>query len=773
MPSAVLRALQGLSDNSGRTVVIAGPPTSGKSALLGEIRTILTDRHARIVELRGTYRGRSIPFGALDGLREDPATPREPREGEPGESSESDSPMADAPMAPVAYPPDRMPHSGRSRSGRARTSFLGQPIRARSANEGDPEAYWQELVRDFRAAESRPVAILIDDGALFDPDSREFIVTLSKKARLRPLVIVCALDTSVPGYMSWEDSFLGRGDVDWVRFTQSLPDAREAHRLRAIFDDLPTVTQRVVGYVALLGGTVGEVVLSRVARLNYPQLAEALLPATGAGVVKVNEGRVTIPHVAWIGLTRDLLPSKQVTEMHLEIANALAALSPEPTPARRVEVAQHYLAWFPGPMALKHLLEAGELSLHLVAFDSAEELLAQAITCLPSIPAADRGRTDAELRLLHAQALFCAGRPTEAEVELREGLDSALRAKVPPEIVAEWMEYLVLTMRVVGPRPGLQQSLAELAERAHDAQWIEIEALLQSLLAEFYSERGQAELARDESRRAGALAQSLPPGHLQATALLAVGLVRVEGTPEEQALAAKFLSSARMLLGRARRWELDHMAGDIEARILDNRGEWQVALQQREQALPGLQRQKVYTVELYHELSIAATLLDHRNGKGVEAVLARAALLVETLHLLPPSPCLLRLWLLEGRYRAIAGETGAARDRWEAIADSPPATGLPAVRAEALYRLALLEHASERPDIASGYTERLLGPDLREFVPIPWQPGLADLASLATASLHGGAPLPVSPASGRRKDGQGGERPRRESVRDRQRANEQ
>jgi tetratricopeptide (TPR) repeat protein len=771
--SAVLRALQGLSDNSGRTVVIAGPPTSGKSALLGEIRTILTDRKARIVELRGTYRGRSIPFGALDGLHQDLPAPGGAREGDASEMAVDASAVADAPMAPVAYLPDRLPHTGRSRSGRARTSFLGQPIRARAANEGDPDAYWQELVQGFRSAENRPVAILIDDGALFDPDSREFIVALSKKARLRPLLIVCALDSSVPGYMSWEDSFLGRGDVDWVRFTQSLPDAREAHRLKAIFDDLPTVTQRVVGYVALLGGTVGEVVLSRVARLNYPQLAEALLPATGAGVVKVNDGRVGIPHVAWIGLTRDLLPSKQVTEMHLEIANALAALSPEPTPARRVEVAQHYLAWYPGPMALKHLLEAGELSLHLVAFDSAEELLAQAITCLPSLPAAERDRMDAELRLLHAQALFCAGRPAEGETELREGLDSALRAKVPPEIVAEWMEFLVLTMRVVGPRPGLQQSLAELADRAHDVRWIEIEALLQSLLAEYYSERGQSELARDESRRAGALAQSLPPGHLQATALLAVGLVRVEGTPEEQALAAKFLASARMLLGRARRWELDHMAGDIEARILDNRGDWQQAMQQREQALPALQRQKVYTVELYHELSIAGTLLDHRNGKGVEPVLARAALLVETLHLLPPSPCLLRLWLLEGRYRAIAGETGAARDRWEAIVDAPVVTSLPAVRAEALYRLALLEYASGRADVGGGYAEQLLAPELREFVPLPWQPGLADLAALASSSMHGGAPLPVTPGSGRRKDGQGGERPRREAVRDRQRAHDQ
>jgi len=767
LPSAVLRALQGMSDGSGRTIVITGPPTSGKSALLGEIRAILAERKARIVELRGTYRGRSIPFGGLDGLNAGAEPEGASRDREGSDDGPREEPIVDVPMAPIAYLPDRLPRSRRSRGDRPRTSFLGQPIRGRSANEGDPEAYWQQLMADFRGAEPRPVAILIDDGALFDPDSRDFVVSLSRKARLRPLLIVCALDTSVPGYMSWEDAFLSRGDVDWVRFSQSLPDAREAHRLKAIFDDLPTVTQRTVGYVALLGGTVGEVVLSRVARLNYPQLAEALLPATGAGVVKLQDGRVTIPHVAWIGLTLDLIPTKQLTEMHLEIANALSALSPEPTLARRVEVAQHYLAWFPGPMALRHLLEAGELSLHLLAYDSAEDLFAKAITCLPSVPAADRGAAEAELRLLHAQALFCSGRPAEAEVELREGLAVALTAKIPPEIIAEWMEFVVLTMRVVGPRPSLSQTLAELADRAHDARWVEIEALLQSLLAEFYSERGQGDAAREESRRAAALAQSLPPGHLQATALLAVGLARIDGTPEEQQLAARFLASARVLLGRARRWELDHMAGDIEARLLDARGDWPRALLQREQALPSLQRQKLYTVELYHQLAIAASLLDHRGGKGVEPVLARASMLVETLHLLPPSPSLLGLWLLEGRYRAINDELGPARDRWEALADLPGSSGLPRLRAEALYRLALLEHASARSDLAEGYVDRLLNSDLKEFLPPLWKVGFADLPSLSTSSGHGGGPLPVAAPSGRPQEGQTRERSRGETVQDR------
>ncbi len=725
--------------------------------------------NARVVELRGSYRSRSVPYGALDGLNAGLG----PGNGgsDDGESEESSDPdvSADIPMAPIAYLPDRLPRSRRGRGERARTSFLGQPVRGRSANEGDPEAYWQQLLAEFRGPTPHPVAILIEDGALFDPESREFIVTLSKKARLRPLLIVVALDTSVAGYVTWEDSFLGRGDVDWVRIPDALSDAREAHRLKAIYDDLPAVTQRVVGYVGLLRGNVGEVVLSRVARLNYPQLAEALLPATGVGLVKVQEGKVVIPHVAWIRLVGDLTPDKQLKEMHLEIANALAALSPEPTLARRIEVAQHYLAWFPGPMALKHLLEAGELSLHLETFDTAEELFADAITCLPSLPAAERTTLEPELRLLHSRALFCAGRLSEAETELREGLATALRGQLEVDMVTEWMEALVLAMRVVGPRHSLATTLAELADRCHDAQWTEIEILFQSLLAEFEWERDHPEKAREESRRAGALAQTLQPSHLQAIALLAVGLSRIEGSPEEQELAARLLSAARVLFSRSRRWELDHMAGDLEARLLEIRGDAARALQQRQRAIPNLQRQRLLSVELYHQLAIAGALLDRRATTGVDAVLDRARTIVETLHLLPPSPSLLRLWILEGRQRSLNEETGAARDRWEAVAEEPAGDGIPRLRAEALLRLALLEFSSGRPELGEVYIAQLSEPEMRSALPAAWRENVPDLARLASGSDHGGAPLPIPPA-GARPGGssQERERGRREAVRDRE-----
>ncbi len=742
LPSPLLRAMQGLAENSGRTVVVVGPPVSGKSALLGEVREFLKSRNARVIELRGSYRARSIPFGALDGLRSEPEP--EPNLEEPGEESDSlETPLV--PIAPMGYLPDRMPRSRRSRGDRPRTTFLGRPVRSRSANEGDPDEFWREILPEFRGPEAHPVAILIDDGALFDSESRDFVVSLSKRARYRPFLIAVALDTSVAGFVSWEEAFLGRGDVDWVRIPEPLPDLREGHRLKALFEDIPSVTQRVVGYVGLLGGTVGEVVLSRVARLNFNQLAEALLPATGVGLVKVQEGKVMIPHLAWVSAVGELLPETQRKEMHLEIANALSALSPEPSLQRRIEVARHYLAWYPGPMALRHLLEAAELSLHLLAYDSAAELLEQAIGCLGALPPADRTTLEPELRLLHARALFPAGRLSEAETELRDGTDGALKTGVAAETLTAWLEPLILDMRVVGPRAPLTTALGELVERCHDSRMIEVEVLLEALIAEFQFERNRPNDARSESHRAAALARKLPEGHLQAIALLAVGLSRIEGSPEEQLLAARFLGAARALLGRSRRWELDHLAEDLEARLLEVQGQRTRARILRERSLSALQRQKLLPIEIYHQLGIAESLLDSGGAANVEAPLGRSRTISESLHLLPPSPALLRTWLLDGRVQAMADSLDAARDRWGAIADLEGPRSLPRFRAEALVRLTLLEQSVGRAEEAKAYAERWNVPDLRSALPAEWQATVDQWPEWAAMSEHGGGRLPPSP----------------------------
>ena len=769
-PSPVLRAIQGLAEHSGQTLAIAGPPMSGKSAVLGQLRDILKSQGARVVELRGSYRGRTIPYGGLDGLRSE-ALPPAPgaafpggdapagEEGTDGTVGDADVPLGVGPVIP--YIPDRLPRGRRSRGDRPRTSFLGQPVRGRSANEGDPDAYWREILPEFRGEKPHAVAVLVEDASLFDTESREFLVALSRRARLRPLLIAVTLDTTVPGFVAWEEAFLGRGDVDWIRFTTSAPDPREAHRLKSIWDDLPSATQRVAGYVALLGGTTGEVVLSRVARLNFTQLGDALLPATGVGLVKVQEGRVTIPHSAWTPLTVDLLPEPQRKEMHLDIANALSALSPEPTLARRIEVARHYLSWFPGPMALERLFEAAQLSLEFSWFDTAEELLQEALGCLSSLAPAERGPLEPELRILHSEALFAAGRVAEAEAEFREGVEGALRGKVAPGALAEWVEPLIISMRVVGPRPSLSTMLVELAERCHDAGMLELEVLFEAMIAEFHFERNLPDKARKESYRAARLARQLPDGHLQAVALLAVGLARIEGSPDEQELAGKFLHAARTMLGRARRWELDYLAEDLEARLLERQGEMVRAKELREQSLPGVQRAKIPAIELYHHLGIAEIQLDRGTTKGAETALARARAIVDRQHLLPPSPGLLRLWLLEGRQLALNDSLDAARDRWEALAEAPSSAAIPRLRAEATVRLALLAYSVRRNDDAAELVRRLEGPDLKSALPPGWEAWIGQLDTRAPQSEHGGSPLPPPlPGSGKSQKSERSERVR-------------
>jgi len=742
LPTPILRALEGVAEFTGRTVVIAGPPLSGKSRLLGEIRQSLIGRNARIVDLRGSYRGRSVPYGALDGLRQTPAMAGEvattPFAVDPEGEAE---PPIDGPIAPIAYNPERLPRRRRGRGDRPR-SFLGQPVRERSANEGDPEGFWREILPEFRGPSAHAIGLLIDDAALFDAESRDFVVTLSQRARLRPLLIALALDSSVAGATLWEERLFGRGDVDWVRTKDVAPDPREVRRLKEIFENLPPASQRVAVLIALLGGNVGEVVLSRVSRLNFSQLAEALLPASGVGLVRAQEGRLTIPHPPWIPLLGALLPEAQRAEIHREIGEALSALSPEPNLSRRIEVARHHLAAGPGHLAMASLLEAAEISLQLLSFDTATDLLTDAVACLNAIPPADRRPVEPEMRLLYARALFYAGRPAEAEAEVREGIDGAIVAELPASELGELVEPLLLAMRVIGPRHTLLTTLVELAERCHEARLTEVEVLLEVLIAEFHRERNQMDRSRQEAHRAAVLARRLPERYLQALGLLTMGFSRIDGPPADQELADRFLRASRVLLVQSRRWDLDYLAGDFEARLLERRHEYGRARTMRERGLSTLQREKMLSVELYNVLGIAETLLAQGLRKGLDERLARARTIADTLHLFPPSPGLLGLWLLDGRCSAIAGDTGPARDRWSALLDLPPAQSLPRIRAEAMLRLALLEYSSGGTEEGRALQEQLYAPELSSALPPGWTEWVGDLESIAPASVHGGGPLP-------------------------------
>src|SRR5580700_6904808 len=435
-PAPVARALSGLSEGSGRTLVVTGPPLSGKSDLLELLRAELTARPVRLIELRGTYRDRTTPYATFAAAD---ATSGGSDETEPGVGPFADpepeiAPEVESelPASPFAFAPmDDAPRS-RRRPERARSVFFG-PSRPRGEAMVDPREYYQGLVEGFRTEPGKAAAILVEDATLVDAESRDVLLYVSERTRWRPILVVLILDNSLPAYSAWEERLVGRGDVDWVRIPQAKPDPREAHRLGENFEAIPDATRRVLVFLALMGGSVTEVSLGRATRLNFRALAETLAPAVEANLARVGDGRVTIPHAAWVGLIPDLVPERVRREMEREIGDALAALNPEPDLKRRIELANHYYAAAPDPTALRYLLETAEISERLAAYDASEEAVAKALTCLPSLPAADQPEAEVELELFHARTLVFTGRVPGAEQALQEGISTALNEKVPPD----------------------------------------------------------------------------------------------------------------------------------------------------------------------------------------------------------------------------------------------------------------------------------------------------------------------------------------------------
>jgi len=745
---AIVRALEGLAEFTGRTLVILGPPASGKSALLTRLHTGVEASGGRVVALRGTYRERSVPFGVLEGLDRPSETPEDGEEG----NDAAEGPAADegslAPMAPVAIAPEAITGS-RRRDGRVRSTLFGGPSRNRGPPSRDANDFWKQLLPEFRGEDAHPVALLLDDAGFFDGESREFVVDLSRRARLRPMLVAIALDSTASASGVWEEALLGRSDVDWIRLQRAAPDPREVHRHRQMMEALSPSAVRMVGYVTLLGGETTAVALARIAKLSLRQLPEALRPAVEIGLIKVRERRVQIPDRTSLPILEDLLPEVERGRWHLEVAEGLQALWAEPPPSRRIEIARHYLASAADGVAMARLFEAAEASLGFLEFDEASRLLAQAIQCLGSIRPADRAPIEPEMHLMNARALFHSGCPTDAETALREGVEGALRAGTSAAELASWIEPLLPALEVIGPRRQLTTLVVELAERLHEAGLIEPEVLLETLLPAYDAERNMVERARADALRAAQNAHRLRERHLQALGLFAMGVSRMIGSEAEMAQAERSLRAARYLLRDARRWELDYLAAEFECRLLESRGSVDQALAIRQQSVAALERARLPSVELLHELAIAQIYLDRGTTPHADGPLDRALRITDSLHLFPPSPGLLRAWLLDGRRYALAGSVEAARDRWSALIDLPSTLDLPRVRAEALLRLALLEQASGRSEEVESLQEALKAPEVLAALPAPWQSWPKELESRATSSHHGGGRLPAeSPSTG-------------------------
>ncbi len=691
LPTPVLRALDGLEDRVGRLLMISGPANSGKSALLEQLRTHLKLEGARVTELRGSYHDREVPNAALAPLLGATASP----------AAEAEPTSVDLPIAALGALADDSGRSSRRRGGERRQgTILGVPyaVRTRGGLTADPAEYWQGLRTEFEDPATAPLAVLVEDGALLDPESRDFLLYVSERVRYRPVLLAVVLDSGVPGSAGWEERLLGRNDVDWVRLSTPRSDPREAHRIKQAFDGLPPASQRILVFTSLLGGSATEVTLSRVTRLTFNQLGDALFPASEARLVRVDGGKVSIPHAEWTGLFQGLLPNSAIRAMHKEIAEAMEAMSPEPTLVRRAELAGHYFRWEPGPTALRFLLETAELTERLSAYDSVLSLVDEALQCVDGLPIEQRASAEVELRLFRTRALFFAGCPAEAERELHAALTLALDHHLPATPLDEWVEALVPALIAVGPRPVLLTEMGELADRAHEGGFTTVEVLFQAILAGHEQRRGRPDRARGGSRRAGLLARSLEPGPAQAAAMLAIAVSLLDGEPTERALSERFRRVAHEMLGTGRRGGFQQVAEELRAAALARSGDREEALATHVRAIGVLQRLGLYPFELPHQLGVAELLLDTKRiaDHRVTAALKRARELVEHLHLTPPSPSVLRLWLLEGRQQARIPDVDGARERFRAIVDRPAASSLPAVRRSALFRLADLELSEGR-----------------------------------------------------------------------------
>ncbi|HEV2316632.1 MAG TPA: ATP-binding protein [Thermoplasmata archaeon] len=710
------RALTGLLEGSGRTVAIAGPPASGKSAVLAELRAQLNGLGCQVIEVAGSFRERSATNALAQRIVD--SYGRGASAGESGSTGIPDEPSA---MAWAYAAPPVAPTSSSSR------------VRSRAGLRPDavvrPEDFWTRWVRDLRSGAPTPLAICVDDAQLADSESRAFLGDLSRRARFRPLLVALALDTSVPAAGLWDEYLAGRGDVDWIRRPYPKPDPRDVQRAHDALERLPPVAQRLVRLTFLLGDSVALPTLARVVRMGREQLLQAAKAPIEAGLLRIRDDRVAVASDALRPVLEELLPGNAVSEMHAAIADALVALHPEPSPDQEAEIARHLFARARDGEALRALCSAAARLEREARIEEASALIGAAIRCSLELTEPDRIGVEAGLRVERARLLVYSGRVEDAEREVREGLGLALLAQLPNERLEELLESLLPALRLVGPRTALVSELSELCDRFHDREAPGAEALALGALVDYELQRGRLAVAREESVRCSRLVRTLPKGPAQAVGLLSVAAPILDGSEEERRIAAKCVRSARDILETYRRPELQLYTDEVYARQLLGRGETRSAIALHDQAVHVAERARNLPYEFIHNVALAALLSDGRGDPRLQPALKRSLELSDRFALSGPASRALELFLLQGRWQARAEHREEAREWWSSVADRLSPLVPNAYRAEAWMRLADLEVREGRMAEARSHLERLERPELRNGLRGDWAGQLADLRS--------------------------------------------
>ena len=708
-PPAFLRAYAGLEARSGRTIALAGPPTSGKSARITELRTELEQRKVVILAAEGSYRDRDVDYGALAPLW--------------SQFSESVDKGSETPPSLIpggfadVFGSEGIPAMGGRRRSRTGRSSFGPGPRTSSGGFESMTAVWAAFSERFRAGDPLGLAVVIEDATLLDPASRALLLQLSRLARRRPFLLVLELDSSLPSFSQWEEELLGRADVDWIRLGHPHADARETDRLEEIMASLPPATRRLVGFVALLDGSTSEVALARVARRRTSELTELLKPALSANLLKETEGRISVAHEAWVDHLIESIPEPDRREMHHIVAEGLEALSPEPNLQRRFQIADHFYRAEAGPLALRHLVEAAHLAERVLAFDPAEAAIEKAIACIPAAPDPVLAEMGIELRLERAKLLAFAGRPAEAEQLIREGLEASILHRPTESRMEELLLMLPQVVYTLGPRPTLAKVLAEASDRFENLKWTGPEAVARTLLA--YAELLGARLAEAEREVSAAHRLSDGPGNELAriSVLLFDSMVQLWNADHAPPSLSRTLETVRHLLRGSHLTELDILSTILEARWTELRDGRPAGLKVTERGLVVAERTGTLWLELHLQCQRVELLLAAGSADAVLAPLRRCQYLVETLHLVPPSPALLRVWGFEARLSQVQGHIEEAREGWLDVLAHSGYCHLPRSRAQALFRLARLNLRMAVFDRAQRRLQQLQQEGLEAYLP--------------------------------------------------------
>lgn len=726
LPPSFLRAYAGLEARTGRTVVLAGPPTSGKSARIAELRSELERRGILVLTAEGTYRERERDYGALATLWSQFAE----KVQDPSGSTPSLVPGA----IPEVFGAEGAGSLGGRRRSRAGRFGFGPPARGSGGLES-MTAVWAACTERFRSGEAISVALVVEEATLLDAASRELLIKLSKLARRRPFLLVLELDSSLPSFSQWEEELLGRSDVDWVRQAHPHADLRETERLQEIMASLPSETSQLVGFVALLDGSTSEVVLARIARRRTSEIEELLRPALSANLLKVTEGRIAVAHESWVDHLIESIPEERRRAMHRIVAEGLEALSPEPNLQRRFQIAEHFFQAEAGPLALRHLVEASHLAERVLAFDPAEAALAKAIECIPSVPAPSREEMTIELRLERAKLLAFGGRPAEAEALIRDAVDAAVLHRPLDARMEELLLVLTQVVYLLGPRPTLRQLLAETADRFENLKWAGPEAVVRVLLA--YLELLWAHIGESESEISKGRPLSEGPGDELAhvACLLIDAMIQLWNADHVPPALPRTLEEVRQLLRGSHLAELDLLATVIEGRLAELREGPGAGLQVNERGLLVAERTRMLWVELYLQAQRVGLLLRADGSQSIAPVLERSQYLVEILHLVPPSPGLLRIWGQEARRAESQGRLDDAREIWLDVLAHAGYCQLLRTRAQAVFRLAQLDFKMQAIDRAVRRVEQLRDEGLEPYLASGLSAALPQLAGqIADAS---------------------------------------